>query len=262
MKRTVISFAIASITSGLSIQTAQAQTNTPVQAPSSAMTSPVEILAFPSTFGIPSAVPAPSGTAFIGATYATPRGGIKGANGDGDISAGYSFGNPFKGVSTTVGLNITGTTDPFADAGSLSLSLSRVANTAPSSLTFIGASASNLTPWGVNTQQSQQYNAYISHLTVIHSDNTEIPVQFSVGYGTDSTRSDSNPNKLLNGAYAGFGIGMTKYISGSISFNSTQVNAGISASIPNTSFGISLGVFDVTQKTDRQQVATTVSYSF
>lgn len=67
-----------------------------VQAPQASLPSPSSQLAFPSVAGVPSAVAPKSGSGFVGLVYATPRGGVSGAGGDGDFIAGYSVGNAVK----------------------------------------------------------------------------------------------------------------------------------------------------------------------
>lgn len=67
-----------------------------VMAPQPSLPSPSMQLAFPTVAGAPSAVAPKSGSGFVGLTYATPRGGVSGAGGDGDFVAGYSVGSPLR----------------------------------------------------------------------------------------------------------------------------------------------------------------------
>ncbi|MEO8530738.1 MAG: hypothetical protein ABI459_05915 [Deltaproteobacteria bacterium] len=230
-----------------------------VLAPQPSLPSPSVQLAFPSGAGAPSAVAPRSGTAFFGLTYATPRGGVSGAGGDGDLVVGYSIGNPLENVSLTFGLAVTGL-DPLGDAGSLSLSASRLVRVGSTSATFLGGTVSNLAAWGPNSDRSEQYTVYASHLVGIDSGNVEIPLQFILGYGTDNTVQSNGTTD--DGAFAGVGMGVAKNMSVSMSFTETQLNVGAALSIPNSSVSTSLSVLDVTDNTNRQQVALAVSYRF
>lgn len=230
-----------------------------VLAPQPSLPSPSAQLAFPSVAGVPSAVAPKAGSGFIGLTYATPRGGVSGEGGDGDFVAGYSVGNAIKNVSLTFGLAVTGL-EPFGDAGSLSLSASRLAHVGSNSATFIGGTVSNLAAWGVNDDRPEQFSVYASHIVAIDKGSFELPLQFVVGYGTDNTRQSNGT--IDDGVFAGVGVGVTQNMSASMSFTEEQVNVGASYSIPNSSVSTSLSVLDVTDNTDRQQVALSVAYGF
>ena len=239
---------------------AVAQSGDLVQGPSSSFAN-TSTLAFPSTFGVPTAVAPRAGTKFVGATYANPRGGVSGSGGDGDIVAGYAFGNPLNSVSLTFGVAFTGI-EPFGDAGSFSLSASRLLRVGERSATFIGASASNLGAWGVNALRSEMFGAYVSHLVGVQAGDIEIPMQFTVGYGADTTRQKDGSGELDDGAFVGVGIGVTPSISVSLSATRTQLNAGTTLSIPNTRVSATLGALDVTNSTNRRQTSFSVGFSF
>jgi len=204
MQKTASAFATVTFAVGLGASAVFAQSTGPVQAPSATLPSPSAQLAFPGTFGVPSAVAPRSGSAFVGATYATPRGGVSGAGGDGDLVAGYSIGNPLDAVSLTIGLALTGT-NPLGDAGAFSLTASRLLQAGGNTATFFGVSASNLLPWGVNARRSEQYSGYVSHLVGVKAGSVEIPLQFVLGYGTDNTRDSAGAGLLSDGVFAGFG---------------------------------------------------------
>ena len=219
------------------------------------------VLAFPSTFGVPSAVAPKPKSSFIGATLVNPRAGIPGGNFDGDVVAGYSIGNPLDAVSLTFGIALTGTS-PLGDAGSFSVSASRLVAAGDTSVTFIGGTVSNLLPWGVNKNRDATYSVYVSHLMAFAGPSTEIPVQISAGYGNETTRSADGSGSLKDGAFVGVGIGLTKLLSASLSATTTQLNAGFALGIPNTGASVSFGVFDVTDNTNRQQFSLSVAYAF
>ncbi|MBM1817376.1 hypothetical protein [Pseudosulfitobacter pseudonitzschiae] len=231
-----------------------------VQAPQASLPSPSSQLAFPSVAGVPSAVAPKSGSGFVGLVYATPRGGVSGAGGDGDFIAGYSVGNAVKNVSLTFGLAVTGL-DPFGDAGSLSISASKLVHVGGNSATFIGGTISNLAAWGPNSNRPEQYSVYGSHIVSVDGKNgIEIPLQFVLGYGTDNTRNSNGT--VDDGLFAGVGVGVTQNMSASMSFTETQLNVGVSFGVPDTSISSSLSVLDVTDNTDRRQVAFSIAYSF
>ncbi|UWR39603.1 hypothetical protein [Sulfitobacter sp. W074] len=231
-----------------------------VLAPQASLPSPSTQLAFPTVAGAPSAVAPRSGSGFVGLTYATPRGGVSGAGGDGDLVAGYSVGSPLENLSLTFGLALTGL-EPLGDAGSLSLSASRLARVSGNSATFVGATVSNLAAWGVNSNRSEQYTVYASHIVAIEKGNVEVPLQFVVGYGTENTRQ-SDGIEIEDGAFAGVGVGITPNMSASMSFTETQLNLGASFNIPNSTISTSLNLLDVTDNTNRQQMTLSVAYGF
>lgn len=232
-----------------------------IEAPPSLRASPLAQLSFPATFGVPSAVPPRSGTAFVGATLVTPRAGIKGLGSDGDVVAGYNIGNPVDAVSLTFGLALTGL-DPPGDAGALSLSASRLLRVGGTSATFAGLSASNLASWGEAADRPEMYAVYVSHLVGLSTGLTELPLQISFGYGTDSIRTTDGSGRLEEGLFAGIGLGLTPVVSGSVSATATQVNLGASLSIPRTGASLSLGLLDVADTTDRRQVSLSVGLGF
>lgn len=233
----------------------------PTQAPQSSLVSPVASLAFPGTFGVPSAVAPRAGTGFLGATYANPRGGVSGAGGDGDLVAGYALGNPLDAVSLTFGVALTGI-DPLGDSGSLSITASRLLRAGGVSATFIGASVSNILGWGDSAGRSAMSSAYVSHLVGANLGGTEVPFQFAVGYGTDNTRSSDGAGRMSDGMFAGVGVGVTENLSASVSATRTQINVGATLSIPETSFSVTAGVLDVTGNTNRRQFSLSTGYGF
>lgn len=238
-----------------------AHANEPTQATPSLLQSPVSGLAFPSTFGVPTAVAPRAGTGFVGATYANPRGGVSGAGGDGDIVAGYSIGNPIDAASLTFGVALTGV-EPLGDAGAFSISGSRILNAGGRSITFGGIAVSNLLAWGPNKDRPVMYSAYISHLVGIPAGQVEIPVQITAGYGTDTTRKPDGSGILEDGFFAGVGFGVTKDISLGLSATQTQFNVGATLTVPGTGIGATIGVFDVANNTERRQLSLSVGIGF
>ncbi|MBL4626923.1 MAG: hypothetical protein JKY00_02590 [Roseicyclus sp.] len=219
-------------------------------------------LAFPAIFGSASAVAPVGGTGYVALTYATPRNGISGSDADGDVVAGYTFGNPVDAISVSVGVAITGI-DPFGDSGSFNISASRLLGSTDRSATFIGVSALGLGGWGDASLDGESYNVYVSHLTSLGAGSAEIPLQITFGYGTRATLSDEGTGRVTDGIFYGIGMGVTHSLSLSASGTATQLNVGAVLSIPQIE-GLSLaaGIFDVTDNTDRQQVTATIAYAF
>ena len=216
---------------------------------------------FPSVFGAASAFPSPPRSGFVGLTYANPRGGIEGEGPDGDLGAGYTIGNPIENVSLTFGLAIT-SLEGFGDSGSLSLNAARALSIGAQSLTFVGASASNLAAWGDAEASPEAYAAYVSHLrTFPTARGGEVPVLFTAGYGDQITLD--NAGAVGDGFFVGVGVGVARNLSVSLSATETQVNTGISFGIPDIPrVSVSMGVFDVTNNVERRQFSLGVSYGF
>ncbi len=232
-----------------------------VQAPASTLPQ-TTLRAFPTHFGVPSAVAAPGGTGFVGAVFATPRGGVAGSGGDGGVVGGYTVGNPVEGVSLTFGLAITGV-NPFGDSGALSVSASRLIHAGGSSATFIGASAANLLGWGDAEDTDEAFSLYVSHVVGVSAAGGEVPIQFTVGYGQDAAVDSIGPSTVTEDSFfAGLGIGLTENLSAGISATETQVNFGVSLLVPDSTVAISAGILDIADSTDRQQFALSVGFGF
>ncbi|MEL6746068.1 MAG: hypothetical protein AAFO68_11490, partial [Pseudomonadota bacterium] len=166
--------------------------------------------AFPGVFGAASAVAAPPNSGYVGLTYADPRGGISGNGADGDLFAGYTVGNPVDNVSLTFGLSLTSvSTDDFADSGALSLSASRLINVGPTSVTFIGATLSNLAAWGDASVKDEGGSIQISHVRDFQTAGGATPVQFTGGYATENTYKDDGSGDLDDGLFFGMGVGLS-----------------------------------------------------
>lgn len=227
----------------------------PIESPTS--------LAFPTVFGAASAVASPGGTGFVALSYVNPREGIANRGGDGDLSFGYTIGNPVDAVSATIAVNILGL-EPFADSGNLSVSLSRMLRAGGNSATFLSLAAGDLLGWGDAEGGSPVYSITGSHLLAITTaSGLEIPMQFSLGYGNETTLSDDGRGLISQGAYVGFGVGVTENLAASLSATETQLNVGFSLTIPEIpGLGVSVGMFDVTDNTSRQQLSLGVSFGF
>jgi hypothetical protein len=225
--------------------------------------SPVPALAFPGIYGSASAIPSPGGTAFVGVTYVNPRDGISGRGGDGDLSFGYTFGSPVRNVSVTLAANILGL-DPFGESGEFYIGLSRMLQASGNSATFIGASSNGWGAWGDAEGKDVSNAIYVSHLAAFPLANgTELPVQFTLGYGNNTTLSDTGNGVVEAGVFYGVGVGVTQNLSLSLSGTETQVNMGLGLSVPTVpGLGITAGVLDVTDNTNRQQFSLTAAFAF
>ena len=131
------------------------------------------------------------------------------------------------------------------------------------SATFLGASAGGLLGWGDADDEDATGSVYVSHLMGVQAGGGEIPLQFTLGYGMDSTYEVAGSGILDDGVFAGLGVGLAENLSASISATETQINLGATMTVPAVS-GLSLtaGVYDVTDNTDRQQVSLTAAFAF
>ena len=217
---------------------------------------------FPTTFAAPSAIPALGGTGFIGLTYANPRQGVSGSDSDGDFIVGYTVGSPVENVSLTFGLAITGL-DPFGEDGSFSISAARLLAVSETSSTFVGATASNIFAFGDADDADESYSVYVSHLTGIPTPRGEFPVQLTVGYGNEVQRDEDGLGTVDDGFFYAAGIGLTRDLSASFSGTETQLNIGLGVTMPDVPrLNVQFGVLDVTDNTNRQQFALSVTYTF
>lgn len=217
--------------------------------------------AFPSVFGVPSAVAPPPNSGFVGVTFANPRSGIEGEGSDGDLFAGYTIGNPVDNVALTFGINITSLDDDFGDSGSLFLSGSRLIGASASSLTFVGVSVTDIATWGDIADFEPGGSIQISHIRDVGA--SAIPVQITAGYATANTYDADLSGDLEDGAFLGFGVGLTQTLSASVSFTETQMNIGATAALPGLNgLSVTAGVYDVTDEVERQQYSLSLTYSF
>lgn len=225
--------------------------------------------AFPAVFGVPSAASLADGTigldggsGFVALTLVDPRDGIDGNDTDGDLAVGYTVGSAAESVALTFGVGIT-SLDGFGDDGSFFLNASREVASTTSSASYIGLQAGNLLAWGDAKDGDETLSAQFSHLQNFSAPNSVVPVQFTVGYGTDNTTDDDGSGDLDDGFFAGVGVGIAQNLSGSVSFNETQVNLGVGFSFPSLpQVGFAAGVFDVSDNTDRQQFSFTAAFNF
>jgi hypothetical protein len=150
----------------------------------------------------------------------------------------------------------------LGDAGSLSVSASRLLRAGGQSATFVGFSASNLAPWGTNAGRPAMFSGYVTHLFGVATPAIEIPMLITAGMGTDNTRSSDGSGIMSDGMFAGFGMGLTNTLSAGISTTATQQNVGATLSIPGTGISTTVGILDVTNNTQRRQVSISVAYGF
>lgn len=218
--------------------------------------------AFPSVFGVNSAFPPPARTGYVAFTAVNPRDGISGSDADGELSVGYALGSPIDGVSLTLQANITGL-DPFGDSGNFDISLARALSVTDTSLTMIGVSAGNLGAFGSATADEEQYSVYVSHLMDVEIAGGTFPMQYTLGYGTDTTRPSNGTGVLEDGYFYGMGVGVSPNLSLSVSGNATQFNLGGTMTFDGIrGFSLNGGVYDVIDATNRQQVSVTAAFSF
>lgn len=217
---------------------------------------------FPSVFGVASAFPPPNGTGYVAFNMVNPREGVAGSDADGQLSLGYTLGHPLRGMSVTVSANITGL-DPFGDSGSFAISVARFLSVTDNSITMIGGSAGNLGAFGTATVDDEAYSVYVSHLRDVQTGSGILPVQVTLGYGTETTRASDGSGTVGEGVFYGIGLGVTPSLSLSLSGTETQMNFGgtmIFDALPG--FSLTGGVYDISDATNRQQVSVTAAFSF
>lgn len=217
---------------------------------------------FATQFGAPSAIIAPKNTGFVAAQLVDPRGGIKGADKDGDISFGYTLGNPVSGVGVQLGLDITSvkTDKHFGDSGSFSIAFSRLLTAGPNSVTFGAISGSGLGAWGAQ-KGNESASIYVTQMRFYETGGKTLPVMWTLGYGSEA-KYVGGAKGTDPGAFWALGVGATDFMSISLSGTEKQVNAGIGLRIPGVEgLSMSLGQYDIANKTKRTQTAFSVSYS-
>jgi len=192
-----------------------------VQAETVASSQSITIGRFPSVFDAPSAYAGAPNAGFVGLSYVK-----KGGDANGDIAAGYTFGNAVEAVSVTGTLVVTDL-DHFADSGNLNMSLSRFVATGSRSLTFVGATVNDLAGWGKTGDAS--YRVYASHIFTIGDWTDEIPMQVTFGCGDTAKAVKGKASEC--GFFGGVGVGLTANLGVSASFTEFQVNAGVSFGI-------------------------------
>lgn len=214
---------------------------------------------FATLFGVPSAVPAPSGTAYAALTYVTPREGIAGKTPDGDVSFGFTAGNPVTGVGLAFGADITGL-EPFGDAGSFSLQASRLLGITETTATFAAISYSGFGGWGAQRGQ-EKLSIYATTFGTVGGAIPK-PYLLTIGYGQDTQYTGFGTGVLEDSLFWGAGIGLTENLSASLSGTTNQVNFGVGVRLPGLeNISISAGVLDVTDAVDRRQKSITIGYS-
>lgn len=218
---------------------------------------------FPAVFGAASAISSAAGSHYVSLNYSTPRGGVSGGGADGSISAGLTFGNPTESLGVTAGVNINSLANNFGDSGNFNVSLSRLISVKERSVTFIGASGGNLAGWGDASDTETSYATYASHLIAFDTPSGEIPLQLTAGYGNQTTLSDDGLGTLDGGFFVGAGLGITKFLSASVSFTKTQANLGATVIIPSVDgLALTAGVYDAADNAARRQYSVYLDYSF
>ncbi|WP_425073731.1 hypothetical protein [Sagittula sp. S175] len=218
---------------------------------------------FATQFGAPSAIIAPKNTGFVAAQLVDPRGGIKGSDKDGDISFGYTLGNPVSGVGVMLGMDITSVKadKDFGDSGSFSLTLSRMLHAGPNSVTFGAITGSGLGGWG-SQKNNERASAYVTQMRFYDMGGKTLPVMWTLGYGQDAKYVGNGTSTKEDGFFWAFGVGATDFMSVSMSGTENQANFGLGFRIPGVDgLSMSLGQYDITNNTNRTQTALSVAYS-
>jgi hypothetical protein len=220
---------------------------------------------FATLFGTNSAIISPKNTGSVIVTWVDPSQGVAGRGSDGDISLSYTLGNPVSGVGVEMGLDITSiSTNDFGDSGSFSLTFSRLIAVGNNSATFIGLSGSGLGGWGEDAN-NERGSIMVTQLRALPTGGGRtVPFIWTLGYGTEVKYNDTNPFRPKeDGFYWGMGVGMTDWLSGSVSGTENQVNVGFGLRIPGVDgLEMSVGQYDVFDNNDRTQTAVSVKYSY
>lgn len=224
-----------------------------VQAETVASSQSITIRRFPSVYGAPSAFAGAPNAGFVGLSYVS-----KGGDANGDIAAGYTFGNAVEAVSVT-GTLVISDLDDFADSGNLNMSLSRLVATGSRSLTFVGATVNDLAGWGKTGDAS--YRVYASHIFTVGDLTDEFPMQVTFGYGDTAKAVKGKASE--GGFFGGVGVGLTANLGVSASFTESQVNAGVSFGIPQVpGLGVSIGVSDIGENVGDRTTFLSLGYGF
>lgn len=214
---------------------------------------------FATMFGAPSALGAPKGTAYASINYANPRGGVPGNSADGDVAAGFFLGNPISAIGVRVGVDVTGL-DPFGDTGSFSVSANRFLFSSEKSVMFAGVSGSGLGGWGT-AAASPQYSGYVTRWGEVNIAGDR-PYTWTVGYGQDAQFVGNGNTNKQDGVFWGAGIGVTNFLSASVSGTTNSLNAGVGLQIPGVNgLSVSAGYYDITNEHNRRQASVSVGYS-
>ncbi|MCP3972035.1 MAG: hypothetical protein GY717_17260 [Rhodobacteraceae bacterium] len=159
----------------------------------------------------------------------------------------------------TAGVDITGL-DPLGDAGSFSLQASRLLGITENSATFLGASYSGLLGWGAGADQ-EKASVYLTHFRTFDLGGSPVPVLGTIGYGQNVRYTGYNTGVMENGLFWGAGVGVSSFLSASLSGTDNQLNAGVGIRIPGLErVSISAGYYDVTDNVGRRQASVTVGY--
>lgn len=169
------------------------------------------------------------------------------------------MGNPISAVSLTFGATVSGL-DPFGDAGSFSVSASRMVYASATTLTFLGASVSELGGWGVSKSIDPKGSIYATTVGDLSMGAIEVPFEVTMGYGQD-VRTNKKTGALEDSGFWGVGLGIAPGVAASLSGTNNQLNVGATVAIPGLSgVGVTMGVSDVTNNTNRRQTSITVGY--
>lgn len=214
-------------------------------------------------FGADTAMPIPRGDVFFGLTYTTPRGGVKGRGGDGDLSFGAGFGSPIDAIGFQATANITSVhPSDFGDSGSFGFKAARALILQPNHVVFGAISAGNVGAWGDGKGSDATWNVTVSGITQIDGAALIHPVMWTIGYGSDAVLSTAGSSQTEAGLFGGVGIGVTRNIGFSVSATKSQLNAGIGFSIPGLDgVNVSYGINDIANNMKRRQQTLSISYN-
>ncbi|MEC7259427.1 MAG: hypothetical protein VXW58_16580 [Pseudomonadota bacterium] len=212
---------------------------------------PVSIFGIPSGFGVPHGV----GFAALAATNRRDRG----RTGDWDASfvLGAGFGDAERGVNVTPILDVTSVSPHhFGESGKFGLRLARALPYSGQWRMSAAVDLDNLLTWGDSRVLSREWSVAVSGIRA-PDDAFGAPVMVSLGYGSGVAARGTD-----SGAFAGVGVGVSRYASVSLGWFGDEAIAGGSFLVPGReNLQISLGVGDITNRVSGRRVLVALSFS-
>lgn len=212
---------------------------------------------FVSIQGIGSGTVAPGGMVF-GSVSGTDQRNTPGSGIDGSLSLGAGFGNADGGIGSQITANITSAEwDDFGDSGYLSAKFGTRILPGQGN-TYAAVNFDGLAPWGDSSDMDVRMTVAVTTFQEIAPfQNGEIyPLMLTAGASShDSEGADIVP-------IFGAGIGLSQYVSTSMSYNGDYLNAGLGVKLPGIDgAAASLTLNDVFDNEDRQRAVFAVSFA-
>ncbi|MCR9124488.1 MAG: hypothetical protein NXH82_00030 [Rhodobacteraceae bacterium] len=177
-----------------------------------------------STIGIPGGYTLPHRSGYVAVAGSDKRERSTRSSTDGSLAFGIGMGDPVNavGMDVAVSINSAGASD-FADSGSVNFKVSRqIASPFQGEVASVALGLGNAVRWG-DTKKAEQnyYVAASSTLSFQTSAGNVVPTVWSLGYGSAVGTFETSP-----GLFAGFGVGVTDWLSLGASWSGDEVIAG------------------------------------